>query len=95
MEKFEPEKKARKIVNDCADCDVCRFLMDSDCLFFPELYRLYDKEIETGENITSDELRRLVERCNFCALCPCPPVTSIISRRTPKSGAARAITDFN
>jgi hypothetical protein len=34
MEKFEPEKKARKVMNDCADCDVCRFLMDSDCLFF-------------------------------------------------------------
>ena len=83
MEKFEPEKKARKVVNDCADCDVCRFLMDSDCLFFPELYRLYDKEIETGENITSDELRRLVERCNFCALCPCPPVRAdIIEAKT-------------
>ena len=83
MEKFEPEKKARKVMNDCADCDVCRFLMDSDCLFFPELYRLYDKEIETGENITSDELRKLVERCNFCALCPCPPVRAdIIEAKT-------------
>jgi glycerol-3-phosphate dehydrogenase subunit C len=83
MEKFEPEKKARKVVNECADCDVCRFLMDSDCLFFPELYRLYDKEIETGETITSDELKRLVELCNFCALCPCPPVRAgIIEAKT-------------
>ena len=57
MEKFEPENKARKIVDECTDCDICRFLMDADCLFFPELYRLYDKEIETGEKITAEELR--------------------------------------
>ena len=83
MEKSCPEKKARKVVDDCADCDVCRFLMDSDCLFFPELYRLWDKEIETGEKITSDELRRLVDLCNFCALCPCPPVRAdIIEAKT-------------
>jgi glycerol-3-phosphate dehydrogenase subunit C len=83
MEKFEPEKKARKVVDECADCDICRFLMDADCLFFPELYRLYDKEIETGEEITSKELRRLVDLCNFCALCPCPPVRAkIIEAKT-------------
>ena len=57
MEKFEPEKKARKVVDECADCDICRYLMDADCLFFPELYRLCDKEIDTGEEITSAELR--------------------------------------
>jgi glycerol-3-phosphate dehydrogenase subunit C len=74
MEKISPEKKARKVVDECADCDVCRFLMDSDCLMFPELYRLYDKEMETGEKITSGDLRHLVDLCNFCALCPCPPV---------------------
>ena len=79
MEKFEPENKARKIVDECADCDICRFLMDADCLFFPELYRLYDKEIETGEKITSEELRKLVDFCNFCALCPCPPVRANIT----------------
>lgn len=74
MEKNSPEKKARKVVDECADCDVCRFLMDSDCLMFPELYRLYDREIETGVKISSEELRHLVDLCNFCALCPCPPV---------------------
>ncbi len=57
--------------------------MDADCLFFPELYRLYDKEIETGEKITSEELRKLVDFCNFCALCPCPPVRAdIIEAKT-------------
>ena len=83
MEKTSPEKKARKVVDECADCDVCRFLMDSDCLMFPELYRLYDREIETGEKITSGELRHLVDLCNFCALCPCPPVrANIIEAKT-------------
>jgi glycerol-3-phosphate dehydrogenase subunit C len=83
MEKNSPEKKARKVVDECADCDVCRFLMDSDCLMFPELYRLYDKEMESGEKITSAELRHLVDLCNFCALCPCPPVRgNIIEAKT-------------
>ena len=100
MEKFEPEKKTRKVVDKCADCDICRFLMDADCLFFPELYRLYDKEIKAGEEITSAELRKLVDLCNFCALCPCPPVraniieakTRFIDRDGLKSGV-RTIED--
>ena len=83
MEKSSPEKKAHKVVDECADCDVCRFLMDSDCLMFPELYRLYDREKESGEKITSGELRHLVDLCNFCALCPCPPVrANIIEAKT-------------
>jgi glycerol-3-phosphate dehydrogenase subunit C len=80
MENNEPENTARLVVNACSDCDVCRFLMDSDCLMFPELYRLYDKEMETGEPITSTELRNLVDRCNFCALCPCPNIREDIIR---------------
>ena len=83
MEKIEPEKTARMVVDACSDCDVCRFLMDTDCLMFPELYRLYDKEIETGQTITSDELRNLVDLCNFCALCPCPNIRAdIIKAKT-------------
>jgi glycerol-3-phosphate dehydrogenase subunit C len=83
MEKIEPENTARMVVDACSDCDVCRFLMDSDCLMFPELYRLYDKEIETGKKIRSDELRKLVDLCNFCALCPCPNIRAdIIKAKT-------------
>ena len=83
MDKSSPEKKARKVVDECADCDVCRFLMDSDCRMFPELYRLYDQEMETGKKITSEELRHLVDLCNFCALCPCPPVrANLIEAKT-------------
>ncbi len=99
-DKNSPEKKARKVVEECADCDVCRFLMDVDCMVFPELYRLYDKEAETGEDISSEELRHLVDLCNFCALCPCPPVrakiveakTSFIDRDGLKFGV-RALED--
>ncbi len=83
MDYTGPEKKARKVVDECADCDVCRFLMDSDCLMFPELYRLYDREMKTGEKITSEALRNLVDLCNYCALCPCPPVrANIIEAKT-------------
>jgi glycerol-3-phosphate dehydrogenase subunit C len=50
---------------------------------FPELYRLYDKEIESGETISSDELRNLVELCNYCAMCPCPNIRAdIIKAKT-------------
>jgi glycerol-3-phosphate dehydrogenase subunit C len=78
--KSDPERTARKIVMDCADCDCCRPIMDESCLFFPELYRLYDKETESGQKISADELRWLVEKCNFCALCPCPNIRADIIR---------------
>ena len=78
--KSDPERTARKIVRDCADCDSCRPIMDESCLFFPELYRLYDKESETGQKISPEALRQLVEKCNFCALCPCPNIRADIIR---------------
>lgn len=83
MENNEPESIARMVIDACSDCDVCRFLMDTDCLMFPELYRLYDKERESGERITFTELRNLVDLCNFCALCPCPNIRGdIIKAKT-------------
>jgi glycerol-3-phosphate dehydrogenase subunit C len=78
--KNAPERIARKIVMDCADCDCCRPIMDESCLFFPELYRLYDQETETKQKISPAELRGLVEKCNFCALCPCPNIRADIIR---------------
>ncbi len=80
MEINEPEKIIRAVLDSCADCDVCRFLMDSSCPLFPELYRLFDKEMEGGETITADELRDLVDLCNFCALCPCPNIRADVIR---------------
>ncbi len=76
--KDDPGRTARRIVMDCADCDCCRPIMDECCLFFPELYRLYDKEVESGQKITGEELRALVDKCNFCALCPCPNIRADI-----------------
>jgi len=67
MDDTNPEKAARAVLEACADCDVCRFLMDTSCPFFPELYRLYDRELEGGEKATSQELRQLVDLCSFAA----------------------------
>jgi len=73
-----PEDKIRSVVDACADCDICRSLMDSTCLLFPELYRLYDNEKKSGQKIAPDELRKLVDLCNFCAVCPCPNIRADI-----------------
>ncbi len=75
---MDPKEKIRSVVDACADCDSCRYIMDTVCLMFPELYRLYDREREEGEGITAAELRGLVDRCNFCALCPCPNIRADI-----------------
>ncbi len=81
MQENKPEEMARTVIQECADCDVCRFLMeDTPCLVFPELYRLYDKEKEENQPITPEELRNLVELCNYCALCPCNTIRSKIMR---------------
>ncbi len=75
MQKDNPESMARAVVERCADCDVCRYLMeDTPCRVFPEIYRLYDKEAEDGGKMTAVELRKMVDLCNYCALCPCPNV---------------------
>jgi glycerol-3-phosphate dehydrogenase subunit C len=83
MDNLNPEKTARAVLDACADCDVCRFLMDTSCLLFPELYRLYDRELDGGERATSRELRGLVDLCNFCGQCPCPNIRAgIIKAKT-------------
>jgi glycerol-3-phosphate dehydrogenase subunit C len=83
VKSIQPEEKIREVVDACTDCDVCRHLMDVDCLFFPELYRLWDREKETGKSITPQALRQLVDQCNFCALCPCPNIRAdIIEAKT-------------
>jgi len=69
-----PLKILRSIVDLCADCDTCRPLMEGVCLFFPELYRLWDQESESGVPITEAELRGLMELCTLCGLCPCPRI---------------------
>ena len=83
MKDTSPENKILEVIDACTDCDVCRHLMDTDCLFFPELYRLWDQEQETGKSINSQDLRQLVDLCNFCALCPCPNIRAdVIEAKT-------------
>ena len=77
------EQTMRKVVDACADCDCCRFIMDASCHFFPEMYRLWDREQEAGQPITPRELRHLADLCNYCALCPCPDIReTIITAKT-------------
>lgn len=66
------------VIDACADCDTCRFLMNDDCLFFPELYRLVDREKESGQAAPDHELKGLVELCTLCGLCPCPNIRNDI-----------------
>ena len=77
------EHMMRKVVDACTDCDCCRHIMDTSCLLFPEIYKLWDREKETGEQITSQELRHVADLCNYCALCPCPNIREdIITAKT-------------
>lgn len=80
MSDRSPEAVVRKIVERCADCDICRHLMDDVCHFFPRLFRLFDREAQTGQPADSATLRDLVVWCNYCALCPCPNVRADIIR---------------
>ena len=72
------DKNSQQIIRDivelCGDCDTCRPILDRDCLFFPELYRLWDREMESGVPITDAELHSLMELCTLCGLCPCPNI---------------------
>jgi glycerol-3-phosphate dehydrogenase subunit C len=80
MVKNKSERTIRSVLDACADCDTCRFLMDESCLLFPRLYRLYDQEKETGKPVGTDELRKLVELCTLCGLCPCPNIQADVIR---------------
>ncbi|NQU14689.1 MAG: FeS-binding protein [Desulfobacteraceae bacterium] len=65
------EDRLRYEINKCRNCEACKTLLNSSCVLFPEMFRLVDEERETGEKISTDGLRKLVNLCNFCAACPC------------------------
>lgn len=69
-----PEKKIRDVVEACADCEQCRHMMASECLFFDALYRLQDEVKDHGRSLSTDDLRELVNFCTYCALCSCPDI---------------------
>jgi glycerol-3-phosphate dehydrogenase subunit C len=74
----QKKQTAQQILRDvmrlCADCDTCRTMMEEDCAFFIELYRLWDQEHEDGVPITEAQLRYLAELCTLCGLCPCQKI---------------------
>jgi glycerol-3-phosphate dehydrogenase subunit C len=79
MEKPAPEDLARVAVHLCTDCDQCRDLVgEASCPFFPELFRLHDREADGGSPIDPAELKKLIDLCNMCGLCPCPNVRAAI-----------------
>jgi len=84
LNRKSPQEIIRAVLELCADCDTCRTHMEEECVFFPELYRLWDKQNEGGIPISEAELRRLVELCTFCGLCPCPKIP--VEVMTAKSG---------
>jgi glycerol-3-phosphate dehydrogenase subunit C len=77
-ETMNAEQRLRFEMNYCRQCDACRTLLDYSCLVFPELFRLVDQWEKTKEEPTTDELRHLVNLCNFCALCPCLELRSAL-----------------
>lgn len=95
-----PQKLLRDVLTLCADCDTCRTMMEEDCAFFIELYRLQDQEREEGVPISDEQFRYLAELCTFCGLCPCPRVPMDVmeakSRYIEKEGmplATRLLND--
>jgi glycerol-3-phosphate dehydrogenase subunit C len=95
-----PQEILRRVMELCADCDTCRFLMDEDCAFFPELYRLWDGEKEGGQPVSEAQFRRLADLCTLCGLCPCPRIPIDVmeakSRYIEREGlplATRLLTD--
>ncbi|MBW2356503.1 MAG: hypothetical protein JRF23_07015 [Deltaproteobacteria bacterium] len=73
-------KTIRSVVDACADCDTCRFLMDESCSMFPELFRLWDRERRDRQPVTEEELRYLAGLCTMCGLCPCPDIRAGLIR---------------
>ena len=80
MSRYDPEKTIRSVLDACADCDTCRYLMDESCLLFPELYRLYDRESQDGVPVREADLQKLAQSCTFCGLCPCPNIRADVIR---------------
>ncbi len=79
----DPETIIRSVIDACADCDTCRFLMNEDCLFFPALYRLVDREVDSGRRALGQDGKALTDLCTLCGLCPCPNIrTQIVEAKT-------------
>lgn len=84
------EDRIRRVFDACSDCEVCREIMEDSCLLLAEIFRLQDRERETGQKPEPPELLELIDRCNLCGLCPCPDIRGDImaakSLRTEREG---------
>lgn len=77
------EDRLRREITKCRRCEACGDLLESSCVVFPEMFKLVDREIKTGKKISTGELKQLVDRCTFCALCPCADIrTAILNAKT-------------
>jgi len=65
------EKRLRFEINKCRNCEACRDLLGVSCLVFPEMFNMVDQERDTGQKVSTEELNRLADICNFCGACPC------------------------
>lgn len=77
MDKKHPETLAQQVIESCESCAYCRY-DDISCVMFPELFRLSDREREAGSKASSQELRAMIDLCNFCGICPCQHVRTDI-----------------
>lgn len=84
----QPEDLAREVIDLCVSCNYCRDVMvDTPCRFFPQLYRLSDREKAGEGDIASEQMENLTGLCNMCGQCPCSLVRTRI--RQAKSGFVR------
>ncbi|HEX8964476.1 MAG TPA: heterodisulfide reductase-related iron-sulfur binding cluster [Rhodocyclaceae bacterium] len=80
-----PEDLVHKVIDRCSNCDWCRdYLKESSCLFFRRLYRLHDRAKAGGRPASDAELKRLVDLCNSCGICPCVEIRTWV--REAKDG---------
>ena len=77
-EDLSAENRLRDQIEKCRRCEACNDLVGLSCLVFPEMFRLLDEAWKTGTEITTGQLRQLVNRCNFCAVCPCSDIRAAI-----------------
>ena len=81
------EDRLRYEISKCRRCEACKDLLSSSCVVFPEMFRMVDAEWKTGNEVTTDQLRHLVDLCNFCAVCPCLDIrTAIMEVKTEYAG---------
>ena len=72
------ESRLQDQIAKCRRCEACNDLVGLSCLVFPEMFRLIDEQWKTGTEITTGQLRQLINRCNFCAVCPCSDMRAAI-----------------